>query len=427
MKRPVENVQKRLFIAWVPLALMWLVMAAEQPAITAIIARMSDPTIQLAAFGFAFALALLIEGPIVQMLSAGTAAASDAGTYGELMRLMHSLAAILTALHLLLCIPSVFDFLALSLLQLPESLLESSYWSFVMMLPWSAAIGYRRLWQGVMIRWGRSRQVPFVMYLRMISSWLVLGAGLTILELPGAVIGGLSLSVGVLVGAISARVYAGPCIRQLSTIDEQQQMDRRQLASFYTPLALTSLISLGIRPLLNLGIAKGEMPVQSLAIWPVVMAYIFIFTSVSQSMQEIVIAASRDTEQKQIRRFCTVASVSLTLLYILSLATPFVDLWFFSISDVPDELSFLLLFSVLPLVLVPYLAGMLSLFRGLLVSSAKTRLITIGMMINAGTLFAGIILISSLFSIPGAYAASISYTLSHLTEWLFLRKAVSDH
>jgi len=95
---------RKLLMLWFPLALMWIVMAVEQPLITSFIARLADPTRELAAFGYAFAIALLIEGPVVQMLSAGTAISHSYRSYKTILTLMHILAVGCTLIHMRLAI-----------------------------------------------------------------------------------------------------------------------------------------------------------------------------------------------------------------------------------------------------------------------------------------------------------------------------------
>ena len=167
--------RKKLFLSWLPLAVMWLVMAIDQPMITSFISRLPDATNELAAFGFSFALALFIEGPIVQMLSAGTAVTKSVGSYKKILKIMHWLAFLTGAAHLFFCIPAVFNFTAITILSLPEELLNSAYWCFVLMLPWSPTIGYRRLWQGIMIKHDRTKYVPIVMYIRIFLSFVEIG------------------------------------------------------------------------------------------------------------------------------------------------------------------------------------------------------------------------------------------------------------
>ena len=69
---------RRIFVLWVPLVLTWFMMAVEGPFLAAVIARLAEPEYNLAAYGVAFAFAIIIEAPIIMMLSASTAPPSSA-------------------------------------------------------------------------------------------------------------------------------------------------------------------------------------------------------------------------------------------------------------------------------------------------------------------------------------------------------------
>ena len=51
----------------------WLMMSLEGPFLAAVIARLAEPKHNLAAYGVAFALAILVEAPVIMMMSASTA------------------------------------------------------------------------------------------------------------------------------------------------------------------------------------------------------------------------------------------------------------------------------------------------------------------------------------------------------------------
>jgi hypothetical protein len=52
-------------------------MAVEGPFLAAVIARLSEPMHNLAAFGVAFSVAMLVESPVIMLLSASTAWSTD--------------------------------------------------------------------------------------------------------------------------------------------------------------------------------------------------------------------------------------------------------------------------------------------------------------------------------------------------------------
>lgn len=412
--------KKKLFLSWVPLAIMWIVMATEQPMITSFISRLPDATNQLAAFGYSFALALFIEGPVVQMLSAGTAIVKSVSSYKKILKVMHALAIITTALHLILCIPAVFNFIAITIFDLPADLLNSAYWCFVLLIPWPATIGYRRLWQGVMIKHDRSKYVPMVMYIRLILAFIVLFIGLNFFNIRGALLGGLTLSLGVISGMISSYIFAKPALDKLEPTDSEN-LSLKQMVHFYIPLAITSWITLGIRPLLNLGITKGLYPIESLAVWPVVLAYLFLYTSISQSLQEIIIAQYKKENLKVIKSFVNNVAISLTILYIvIYFIKPLWGLWFINVSKLPTELLIYLPISLGVLILLPFFSAKIALYRASLVAERQTTSITIGVFINVATLLLSILILPYIFKVAGVYIAALAYVLSFIFEVIFL-------
>jgi hypothetical protein len=99
----------------------WLMMALEGPFLAAIIARMGDPAFNLAAYGVSFALAILMESPVIMLMSASTALVEDGESYRRLRNFSNALNAGSTLLLLLVLVPPVYDVLMRSMLGLPPS------------------------------------------------------------------------------------------------------------------------------------------------------------------------------------------------------------------------------------------------------------------------------------------------------------------
>ena len=412
--------KKKLFKLWLPLAIMWVVMALEQPMVTSAISRLPDAVNQLAAFGFSFAIALLIEGPVIQMLSAGTATTNSVASYKKLLNIQRFIAIVTTSIHIILSITPVFRFMAVKVMNLPEELVTPAHHAFVVLIPWAATIGYRRLWQGVMIKHGRSNYVPIVMYIRIALAAVVLGLGILFKPFGGALLGGITLSLGVISGMVSAYIFAKPCLDALpKTADDD--ISRKQMIAFYIPLAITSIINLGVRPLLNIGIVRGTFPVESLALWPVVLAYIFLYTSIAQSLQEIIIAEYSKKNLKVIKSFVNTVAIIIVSAYILIYAIkPLWQLWFVKISNAPTELLGYLPAALAIFIFMPFISAKISWFRAILVAERETTSLTYAVFVNIGTLMSVIYILPFFVEIPGVYLASIAYLSSYLFESLFL-------
>src|SRR5262249_7398123 len=158
----------------------------ELPAVSAFIARLPDPKIHLAAYGgVVFPLALLIESPILMLLSASTALARDRASYRLIRSFMFLLSGALTLVHALIAFTPLFDFVVVRLMGVPVEIREYARLGLRIMLPWTFSVAYRRTQQGVLIRFGHSRAVGIGTGVRLISYLVVLSAGLAYGRLPG--------------------------------------------------------------------------------------------------------------------------------------------------------------------------------------------------------------------------------------------------
>ena len=417
-----ENLtQKALFITWIPLGIMWILMAVEQPVISAVITRTGDATRQLASFGFTFALALLVEGPVVQMLAAGTALSNSRENYHKLLTFMHIIGWGATLIHLFMTLPPVFNIIALNLFHLPAELIHSSRISLICMLPWTVSVGYRRLWQGVLIRYNKTRVIPVTMFIRLSVSGVILLLGYRTRIVTGAALGGLALSGGTISGAIAAGLYARPIIKTLPDSEEKENYSWKYVISFYIPLALMNFINLGARPLMNLGIVRGYLPIESLALWPVIFAYFFLYTSLSLSLQEIVIAKMNNTESyTYLFRFVTKVALILFSIFVIVQITPLWKVWFFQVSGLTPEIGRLIPVSLYLLIPLPLATAYISLLRGYFVSLHKTKVVTTGVLINVTSLLTCLFTAVSVTDFPAIYVVTFAFSLASVFETLFL-------
>src|SRR5690606_1825919 len=182
-----------IFLFWAPLAAQWLMMGLEGPFLAAVIARLLDPTLNLAAYGVAFAFALLAESPVIMLLSASTALVEDAGSYRKLRNFTNLLNVGCTLLVLLVVAPPVFDVLMYTVLHIPVDVATIVHGSIWLLLPWPAAIGYRRFVQGVLIRAGKTRLIAYGTAVRLAGMVAAALFAALVLRLQGAWVGAFAL------------------------------------------------------------------------------------------------------------------------------------------------------------------------------------------------------------------------------------------
>lgn len=415
----------KVFLFWAPLAAMWIIMGIELPAVNAVISRLPSPKENLAAFGVTFAIALIIEGPIIQLLTAGTALSNHLDNYKRLLRFMHIMAAGLTGIHLLIGATPLYRFITRTILGIPEHLIGPSRESFLLMVPWAAAVGYRRLWQGVLIRHGRTGAVPIIMVLRIVVTGLVLVTGLVTGSLSGASVGGLSLSAGVTTGAVAAYFFVRSLLKQNGIKPpgpDEKTISWKGLLTFYVPLALTSFILLAVRPIITAGIARAPQPLDSLALWPVIHSFLFLFTSLALSYQEVVVALLADTNRYRVlQRVTWMISFALMAVFFLVPVLNLDTVWFRIVVGVPADLMPLVRAPMYILPFMPFLLSQTTWYRGIQVKRRVTITITKGVLVNGIMLTILLFFGAELLPISGVIIAAGALTVAHLLEMLFLR------
>jgi len=411
---------RQIFIFWLPLGLMWLMMAAEQPALTAVIARMQDAEVNLAAFGVVFAIALVAESPIIQMLSAATALSGHRQNYQLLLRFMLLMSLVLVGLHLLVGLTPLYDFVVGGILQVPDHVLEASRWPFVVMAPFSAAVGYRRLWQGVLIRHGKTWVVPVSMISRLIALAVILALGFYRWELSGAMVAAIAISAGVVLAAVAAgflnRIFVTPTMRDAD--EGEEVLGWHGLLSFYVPLSLTTVVFLLARPAMTFGIARAPLPELSLAVWPVINAYLFLFNSLALSHQEAAIALIKEHPESmpRLRVFTAALAGALSGLMLLSALTPMGTWWFRNVSGLPPALLDLTRTPVLILAIVPALVTYKAWYRANYVGEGRTGVLAQGVAIYTVALFLLVFAGSSFVGVAGAITAALAMAISMSLE-----------
>jgi hypothetical protein len=363
-------------------------MSAEGPFLAAVIARLADPRFNLAAHGVAFAFALVIEAPVIMIMSASTALVEDIPSFRRLRAFTYALNGGVTAFQLVVLMPPVFNFLTGTLLAVPDEVARITYGAFWLLLPWPGAIGYRRFYHGILIRDGRTRLVAVGTVVRLLTMATTGLALYFLVKPPGAYVGAASLSMGVLAEALASRIMVRGSLGKIPQRKEAagEGLTYRRIASFYYPLALTSLISLAAQPLLTFFMGRAAAPVESLAVFPVVFSIAFVFRSFGLSFQEVVIAlvGPKFENFKELARFGLGLGIFASCGLAMVALTPLSSVWFETVSGLSPELAQFALLPTAILVPLPFLSVLLSFQRGLLVGARRTRPITLATMLEVG-------------------------------------------
>ena len=428
--RPVTS--RDVWKTWLPLALSWLMMGIELPLLSAVVARLANPEINLGAYGgVVFPLSLLIEAPIIMLLTASTKLSRDLTSYRRLWKFMMLSGGGLSALHLLIAVTPMFDFLVGNLLGVEGEILEASRLGMIIMTPWTWAIAHRRFNQGVLIRFGQSKAVGWGTLVRLIADVTILFTCYTLAQsFDSPNIGIIAATAAVSAGVVAEAAYAAwrvrPIVRDVlpGAKSSEPPLDRKRFLSFYVPLALSPLLGLAAQPVLTAGISRMPSPTESLAILPAVNGFTFLFRSVSLAFLEVVVAlVERPGGYPALRRFACQAAAGVFVVQLLIVGTPLAGIWFGTVGGLDDALGQLAVTSVWAAITMAATGFGSSFCQGLLVHAHQTRSVTESVALFLLVIVVGLIVGAHGDWFAGAIFAFMTYALGQVAQFtcLFIR------
>lgn len=416
--------QRKIFWFWLPLFASWLLMTAEGPFVSAVINRLPDEVIMLAAQGIVVSLSVLIESPIINLLATSTALVKDRSTYLLVRRFTIHWAIFLTIVTALLAFTPLFDLVVSDLLGTPDQVAQWVKPGLQIMTLWSAAIAWRRFLQGVLIHFGNTRRVAYGTLIRLVSSAGTAAVLGYFSNFPGVVIGGSALMAGVIAEAAYATVAVRPILNdQLSeekARTNEPEMTYRELFWFHLPLAGTSVLALLAQPLVTSSLARLANPTISLAAWPVTFQVTLMARAAAFAWPEVVIALSNSRDAfLPIRRFTFKMAAVITVFMAFFVFTPLSAFYIFVIQDMTQVVGDLSRNSLSLFLLFPALAVLISWLRGLLIKRRVTSQINLGMVINLSAT-AAILLIGIALQLPGLPVAAAALNVASFGEVIYL-------
>jgi len=423
---------------WLPLAGSWILMGLELPVVSAAMARMPHATVSLAAYGgVVFPLALLIESPILMLLTASTALARDRHSYHVVRRFMFVAAGLLTVLHAVLAFTPLFDWVAGAVIGVPEPVREPARMGLRIMLPWTLSIAYRRTQQGVLIRFGRARAVTWGTLVRLTTLVTLLGIGVAQGAVPAIVVGTTAVASAVVAEGIFAGfavrpVLRGPLAGAVSDdgVASPPPLTMARFLRFYAPLSVTPLLNFIAMPLSAAAMSRMPNALESLATWPVLSGTTFTVRSPGFAYNEVVVSLmDRGRPVPALRRFAWGLSAVGVLVLLAMAATPLGGLWFERAAALPSGLALMARQSLWFLVPMGAASVWQSYHQGMLVHAHRTRAITESMLVLLAAHVTVLGIGVAWHSVPGLAFAALGLTAGGLAQiaWLARRSHPLRH
>jgi len=410
---------------WTPLALTWVMMSAEAPVLTAIIARLPEAKLNLAAYGLAGSIILLCEAPILGMMSAAIALVRDKPSYDRLLKFGHSHSFLLSLLVLTLSFSRVFEFCIEPLLGIHDELSELTREALFISSPIPFFVSYRRFFQGVLVRSGKGRAVAWGTLGRMLT---MTAFGLLLYSygvFDGVQVGSTALTLGIVIEALLARWMAEDSIETISVQDPKSSASYGEISRFFYPFALSILVAFLIFPVISLFLAKSRFPLESLALFPVLTGLTLLFRCWGFAYQEVVVAIlSRDPSSEELvrnvaREIAGLATLGLALIVL----TPIGGLWLGTLSGLSEDLIALSKVPAALLVCTPALATWICTERGYFIFQRRTGVITLSGVIELSAIVLGMYLGVYFVGGVGIVVSSCSLLFSASLSGFWLRQS----
>lgn len=416
--------QRDILWFWLPLFASWLLMTAEGPTISAAINRLPNEVVMLAAMGIVTSLSVTIESPIINLLATSTALVRDHASYRQVRRFTIHWCILLTVVAAAVAFTPLFDLIVRRVLDVPEEVARWVQPGMQIMVFWSAAIGWRRFLQGILIRFNETRKIAWGTAIRLLAS-----AG-TVIALAawgawsGVIIGSLALMAGVIAEAAYTTIVVQPILRDQLAADKPPHsvtpLTYGELTRFHLPLAATSLLILLVQPLVTSSLARLDQPTLSLAAWPVLFQILLMGRAAALALPEVIIALYEDdADFRALRRFSYGLAGVVLLAMLLFSFTPLATGYVYGVQDLTPEVGSLVLASLALFVAYPTLAVLISWVRGLLIQRRSTRHVNIGMFINLGVTIS-VLLVALAQRWPGLPSAALALNLAVIAEFIYL-------
>ncbi len=299
-------------------------MGLEGPVCEGVINRLHHPEINAAAWPVLMAIAIWIESPVIDLLSTSTTLAKSQQNYEVISRFVWYLLMWVTVAHAAVVLTPLYGVVAEGLLGVKPEVANAARAGLIILIPWSAMIGWRRYLQGILIRNGRTRSVGVGTTARVLTLVIMSVILFTTTKLPSVVIASIAIILSVGMEASVIHLLSRDVIRTAfrdKTASQSEPLTMKKLISFHAPLSATTMVNLLVMPLVNAGLARTDRPVLALAGCGVAGAIVFLHRAITFCIPEVVITLYKGSQTRlKLRNFSLgVGALSSGLILFLGL------------------------------------------------------------------------------------------------------------
>lgn len=430
-----------LLLFYLPLGFSGLMMTLDLPIVNGVLNRFPNPDNSVAALRVAFSMALVYEASHIAMIDISTALSTDLTVFKMLRRFYLIMAGVLLAFASVIAFSPIYDLIVRGVMNIPPSVAEAArpaLWAFLL---WPIPIGWRRLYQGALIKHGHPKVVGAGGLVRMGSlivaliffGWL----DASVVRIEPAAIAVLAMLVSVTAEAAAVHGWTGRVLRSMpESTPDKPPPTYRDIRRFFFPLAGTAVMSTTVQPVVTAGIASAAVAwasptgsvvaVASYAIaWS--MAFLVFGPTLSMTQASIAWSGSSDpaTREKGPRVLIGVG-VGLAVLMAIATFTPFSHWLFTTIIQAPPLTAASAVEVAHWLVPMPILHSISFMLRGRLIAMGNPKAVRRAQLVDLIAIFVVIQLATNgpmvglLQGVSAAPLAAIAYNVMLLVDIIIL-------
>lgn len=405
-------------------------MALELPIQTAIVSHSANAAVQAAAMLMLGGLAIWIESPVIDLLTTSTTLSKSPKNFTTISRFAWWLMAWCTLLHAAVALTPLYDIVVQTILGVTADVAGAARVPMIIMIPWSASIGWRRYLQGVLIRYGRTRLIGFGTAIRVFTMAFVSWILFQNTKLTGVEIAAIALVCSVFLEAVFIHWASRETVAEFLRVERAgeppvQSIGIRQLLAFHMPLTATTMTFMLSLPMVSAAIARSPDGVTAMAAWMVATSLVFLHRTVVYALPEPVIALYTGLETAKILlRFCLMIGLCASLLIVA--------LWIFGVDKVffrfvlgaDPEITQLASIAFVSCLSLPLIGAIQSYLRGMLTAHHFTVARFAAVIVS--TLFLLVcLMLGVLMRWSGIAVAAFALTVSSIAETTALAVAWS--
>lgn len=376
---------RRFWTIFLPLALSWSFMAVEAPLAMAVLGQAPDARLNAAALLVVFGIAIFLESPVIDLLSTCTTLGTHRKNYVVLSGFTWMMMAWVTVMHAAVTLTPLYDLVTLELLKVNPNVANAAHLPLILMIPWSACVGWRRSLQGFMIRHGNTRPISLGTFVR-IATMAAVGFGtVAFTSLNGLVCVAVSLVCAVFAEAMFIHFASRPTIADLPEGDGETPVSYRRLFSFHLPLTASTAVMLTSTLFVTGALNLVPSQVLALAAWQTANATIFLFRASAFALPEAVISLWAPETKRLTARLCLYVGSVLSGLMLLFHVTTLDRQVFVHLYNTKNDQALMAGVAMLSTSLLPLVNAIASYYRGALTANHVTwaRLVAIAASLGA--------------------------------------------